>query len=133
MIELYTDGACVPNPGEMAIGGVLFYKGKLKEFSGKIGKGTNNIAELTAIEYGLGMIKDRSIPVTVISDSQYAINSLNGKWKPKKNQDLINAIKLLIKDFESVNFKWVRGHNGNKFNERADELANRLLPDWIFS
>ena len=133
MIELYTDGACIPNPGEMAIGGVLVYRGHTKEYSQKIGKGTNNIAELTAIQQGLALIKNKSVPVTIISASQYALNCLNGKWNPKKNIELINDIKKSIKSFKSVSFKWVKGHNGNRYNERADSLANQYFPYGYYS
>jgi ribonuclease HI len=128
-VLLYSDGACIPNPGAMGIGGVLVFNGHTKEYSKELGEGTNNIAELTAISYGLTLISDKSIPVIVVSDSQYALNCLSGKWNPKKNIAVINDIKRLIAEFDSVGFKWVRGHAGDKHNERADELANQHLPD----
>lgn len=124
MIKLYTDGAAFPNPGKMGIGVVLCYKHHKKEIGESIGYGTNNIAELSAIKRGLSEIKDRSIPVTVISDSLYALNVVNGKWKARKNIPLILEIQELVKKFDDVRFKWVRGHSGNKLQERADELAN---------
>ena len=132
MIELYADGACFPNPGNMAIGIVLIYGGHVKEHSEEIGKGTNNIAELTAIKTGLNMIKKRDIPVTIISDSQYALNCLKGNWNPSKNIELITEIQNLISEFDTVHLKWVRGHNGNKHNERADNLANQYFANGYY-
>lgn len=132
MIELYSDGACFPNPGNMAIGIVLIYKGHIKEHSEEIGKGTNNIVELTAVKLGLEMIKTRDIPVTIISDSQYALNCLKGNWNPSKNIELIKEIQEIIKGFEKIHFKWVRGHAGDKYNERADQLANKYFSDGYY-
>lgn len=132
MIELYADGAAFPNPGNMGIGIVLVYKGHIKEHSEEIGKGTNNAAELMAIKVGLELIKDRTIPVTVISDSQYALNCIKGNWSPKKNIELISEIHALIGTFDKVFFKWVRGHSGNKYNERADALANQYFANGYY-
>jgi ribonuclease HI len=132
MIELYADGACFPNPGNMAIGVVLIWNGRVKEHSEEIGKGTNNVAELTAIKTGLQMIKKRDIPVTIISDSQYALNCLKGNWNPSKNTDLIKEIQTIISEFETVHFKWARGHSGNKWNERADELSNQFFSNGYY-
>lgn len=124
MIDLYTDGAALPNPGKMGIGIVLRYKHHTKEIGEGIGYGTNNIAELTAIKRGLLEIKNRSVPVTIHSDSMYALNVVNGRWNAKKNIPLIAEIQELVKTFESVTFRWVRGHSGNKYQEKADQLAN---------
>jgi len=90
VIEIYTDGACVPNPGKMGIGIVFRYKGKQREISRLIGDGTNQVAELTAIKVALMEIKDKSIPTTVYSDSMYALNIISGKWRPKKHLELVN-------------------------------------------
>lgn len=127
MIELYCDGAAFPNPGECAIGIVLVYKGHIKEVGEKIGTGTNNIAELTAIKRGLELIKDKTRPITIISDSQYALNCISGKFKPSKNIELISSIKTILDEFEDFKLKWVRGHSGNKYQERADHLANQFF------
>lgn len=131
MIEIYTDGACVPNPGEMAIGIVLLYKDKKKEISKKLGKGTNQVAELTAVNDALCALTRKDIPITIYTDSQYAINCLSGNWNCQKNKQLIEGIKKIVAEFD-IEFKWVRGHNGNKYNERADYLANSHLPDWKY-
>lgn len=124
MIELYADGAAFPNPGGMGIGIVLVYKQHVKEYGCHIGQGTNNIAELTAIKRGLELIKNKTIPVRIISDSKYALNVLNGSWQAKKNILLIKEIQNMFKEFQKIEFKWVRGHSGIKYQERADSLAN---------
>ncbi len=127
MLEIYCDGACFPNPGEMAIGVVLVWNKHTKEIGEKIGEGTNNIAELTAVKRGLELVKDRTKPITVITDSQYALNCLTGKWNPSKNVELISEIKDLISEFSTVKYKWVRGHSGDKYQEKADSLANQFF------
>ena len=127
IIEIYVDGACVPNPGKAAIGVVLRYGRLMKEHMDLIGYGTNNIAEITAIKHGLEMVKNRTYPVKLYSDSLYAINTLSGKWRAKVNIDLIRETKELLETFDSVELIWVRGHAGNQYQERADELANMLL------
>lgn len=131
-IEIYTDGACSPNPGEMGIGIVLRFKHHQKEISKTIGEGTNQIAEVTAIYEALKQVKDPLMPVIVYSDSMYALKTLSGEWKPKKNIPLINKAKKLLSMFANCNLVWVKGHNGNKFNERADYLAGKDLPEWRY-
>jgi len=132
MIEIYCDGACVPNPGEMGIGVVLRHKKRQKEISRRVGKGTNQVAELTAIGVALQQLKNKKIPITIYSDSLYALNSIKGKWNGKKNLDLINSIKSLLGMFDDITLIWVKGHAGNKYNERADYLAGKDLPKWRY-
>lgn len=127
MIEIYCDGACVPNPGEMGIGIVLIYKDHTKEISRLIGEGTNNIAELTAIQESLKLLKRNDIPVKIYSDSMYAVNQLSGRWNPTKNIELINDIKQNLKKLDNFELIWTKSHNGNRWNERADYLATKGL------
>ena len=123
-IHIYTDGACFGNPGPMGIGVVLLADDRRKEISEYLGPlGTNNIAELTAIQRGLEAIKDRSRPIIVYSDSAYSIGVLSKKWKAKANLDLIAAIKALLAKFPKVSFVKVAGHSGIPENERCDQLA----------
>lgn len=128
LIEVYCDGACSNNGSPDAIAGfgaVLIYKDIIREISGPVegDKVTNNVAELTACIKGLKAIKRQSIPVVVYSDSQYLINTINNKWKINTNHDLWNEITRLRGNFYNLKFEWIRGHSGNKYNERADELA----------
>lgn len=122
-IEIYTDGACIGNPGRSGAGVYMIY-GQYKRKIGKyLGYGTNNIAELTAIKIGLESIKNKSLDILIVTDSKYAIGCLTN-FKPTKNLDLINSIKKVMKEFKNIEFKWVRGHSGNINNELVDRLAN---------
>src|SRR5215813_3004784 len=104
-IHAYTDGACWGNPGPMGIGIVLKSGSHRKEISEYLGpRGTNNIAELTAIERALATIKDRTRPVIVYTDSRYAIGVLSMNWKAKANTELIERIRELTRRFPQVRF-----------------------------
>jgi ribonuclease HI len=127
-VHAYTDGACTGNPGPMGIGVVLLADGKRKELSEYLGpRGTNNIAELTAVERALETIADRSRTVIMYTDSSYAIGVLSLGWKAKANTELIARIRALIGKFEDVRFVKVRGHAGVPENERCDELARDAI------
>jgi ribonuclease HI len=137
MINVYTDGSCHPNPGR---GGWAFvaYEGDDETFAmcGGADGVTNNQMEFAGIESALTWLNVCDIKgATIYSDSQYCINSLtvwhkawaksgwkNKDRKPVKNKDIITRILPMI---GSTKIKWVRGHNGNTGNERADELAGR--------
>ena len=123
-VEIYTDGACHNNPGPAGIGAVLKCGNVTKVMADSIGEATNNIAELTAIRNSLLAIKDKTVDITLYSDSTYAINMITKGWKAKKNQELILEIIELTKEFSNLEFKWVRAHNGDTWNELADKLAN---------
>lgn len=123
IIEIYTDGSSLGNPGQSGIGVVLKYKDTVKRISKNIGIGTNNIAELTAIKVALENILDKSIPITIYTDSQYALGVLTKSWKPKQNIELINEIKKLMSQFVSINIIHVYGHRGHPENEMANSLA----------
>ena len=104
---------------------VILQDGKLKhKFSKKIEHETNNRAEIKAILYGVQSIPDNS-EVEVFSDSQYALGVLSGRYKAKKNPDLVSKYKKVVAEKNiSVSYNWVRGHNGNKWNELCDQLCN---------
>lgn len=122
-IHVWTDGGCVPNPGPAGIGVVIVDGKERKEISEYLGMGTNNIAELTAIVRGLESVTDRTRPVVVYSDSQYAIGLLTQNWKPKANVELVAELRALIKQFPEVRFIKVAAHTGIALNERVDQLA----------
>ncbi|MCB9667730.1 MAG: ribonuclease HI [Myxococcales bacterium] len=134
-IVVYTDGACSGNPGPSGLGVVMRIDGEERELSEYLGEGTNNIAELTAILRALCAIDDTHRPVTLYTDSQYAIGVLTKQWKAKANQALILQIKEVLSRFSRCTLHYVRGHNGDPLNERADELAvqavqNRASQVW---
>mgnify|MGYP000956230935 CR=1 FL=1 len=131
-IEIYTDGSCLKNPG--GPGGwaaILLYKGHHKEIFGSDSSTTNNRMELMAIIKGLEELKEPCL-VTIYSDSQYAINGMT-KWlknwiKKKfagvKNKELWEMLSKASEQ-HTVNYKWVKGHANNEYNNLADEIANK--------
>lgn len=123
-IEIHADGASRGNPGLAGAGALLRYGVHAKALSKGLGTQTNNVAELTAIQLGLEALTDTDKPIKIYSDSKYSIGVLSLGWKVNKNVELVNAIKAIMGTFDSVEFVWVKGHNGDKWNEEADRLAN---------
>jgi ribonuclease HI len=137
----YTDGACAPsNPGPAGWGAVVIAPlgGGVSEHYGFIGPGTNQIAELTAALEGLQKVP-LGEAVELVSDSQYVLKGLsewrsgwerrgfkNAKGEIVANLELWQKL-FLVADARRVTVRWVRGHNGDHYNERADALANKAL------
>ena len=131
-LEVWTDGACSGNPGPMGIGVVVLDGEARRELGEYLGVGTNNIAELTAIERGLEIADeiaggDGPRPVRVYSDSGYAIGLLSQGWKAKANQELVARIRRRLAGVPNVQFVKVAGHAGVPENERCDELARQAI------
>lgn len=123
-IVAYADGACSGNPGPCGLGVVVVDGEKRRELSEYLGIGTNNIAELTAILRVLESVTaGEARPVTVFTDSSYAIGVLSKGWKAKANQELIAEVKKALKRLAAVELRYVPGHSGVELNERADVLA----------
>jgi ribonuclease HI len=118
----YTDGACSGNPGPCGAGVVLIDGKQRRELSEYLGEGTNNIAELTAIELALRVAPPER-PLRVHTDSQYAIGVLTKGWKAKANQELIAKLRALVVAHSQLELVYVPGHSGVLLNERADVLA----------
>ena len=124
-IVIYTDGACTGNPGPAGLGVVVMDGDERRELSEYLGTGTNNIAELTAIERALEIIPpaQRGRPIYLHTDSSYSIGILTKGWKAKANQALVARIRELLAEFPRLRLVKVKGHAGIPENERADELA----------
>lgn len=134
-IEIYTDGACSGNPGPGGWGVVLVYNGKEKELSGSEKNTTNNRMELTAVIMALNAL-NQPCEVKLTTDSKYVCDAINKSWvyswrkngwkksdkKPALNVDLWKELLSLLEKHE-VEFIWVKGHNGHKYNEICDALA----------
>jgi ribonuclease HI len=134
-VSIYTDGACKGNPGAGGYGTILVYNGVEKELTGGFFETTNNRMELTAAIVGLEALKE-PCQVTLYSDSKYLIDSITKGWvynwrnKGWKKSDGSSALNidlwqkiLSLVDTHSVEFVWVKGHAGHKYNERCDTLA----------
>jgi ribonuclease HI len=138
-VEIFTDGGCDPNPGPGGYGVVLRHPQKRAETSGGFRKTTNNRMEIFAAIRGLEMLK-KPCRVTLFSDSQYLVNAITKGWAAKwkrnnwwlnktdraKNIDLWQQLLPLCERHE-VKFRWVRGHAGNRENERCDQLSSAAL------
>jgi ribonuclease HI len=125
LYTIYTDGSCLKNPG--GLGGyaaVIFREGEMiKELSGCEAMTTSNRMEITAAIVGLGSVREPSI-IMLYSDSQYLIKTVAQGWKRMKNLDLWARLDQAAKPHR-VSWQWIRGHNGNPGNVRADALANQ--------
>lgn len=137
-IEIYTDGACKGNPGPGGWGVLLKSAGVQKElFGGELGT-TNNRMEMMAVIEALSALK-RPCRVTLHVDSQYVLKGMTewlAGWKargwktaakqPVKNVDLWQRLDALVNTAgHRIDWRWVRGHDGDPGNEHADLLANR--------
>ena len=134
-VTIYSDGACLGNPGRGGYGTVLLFGARRKELSQGYRLTTNNRMELLGAIVGLEALK-RACDVTVWSDSQYLIHAMTKGWldgwqrrgwrtaqkQPVKNQDLWQRL-LVATDAHAIEWRWVRGHTGDPENERCDELA----------
>jgi ribonuclease HI len=123
----YADGACSGNPGPAGLGIVVIDGTTKTEISEHIGQGTNNIAELTAIERVLDAVTDTVRPLVIHTDSAYAIGVLSKGWKAKANIPLIERVRERLTKRPSTTLVHVRGHAGIELNERADELAREAV------
>lgn len=134
-VEIYTDGACTGNPGKGGYGAVLIYNGTEKEISKGFRETTNNRMELMAAIDALSLLKE-PCEVDLYSDSKYLTDAINKGWleswvkngwkkadkKKVMNVDLWESI-IRLTEKHTVNFIWVKGHAGNKYNEVCDNLA----------
>ena len=134
---VYTDGSCLGNPGAGGFSAVIINceTGEVSEISGGESHTTNNRMELRAAISALDIIPTGT-SVEIITDSQYLKNAFTKGWisnwkrngwrtaakTPVLNQDLW----LILDDFmrsHQILFSWVKGHDGDKYNERCDQLA----------
>ncbi len=126
-ICIFSDGASSGNPGPSGIGVVLRFGKHEKEISEYIGMATNNIAELKAIEAGLLAVKNTELPVRIFTDSNYAHGVLTLGWKARANRQMVDSIKKTMAKFKNLKMVKVKGHAGDKGNERADFLATTAI------
>ena len=123
----YADGACSGNPGPAGAGVVALYDDERRELSEYIGEATNNIAELIGILRAVELAHELGRPLRLYTDSQYAIGVLTKGWKAKANKELIAEVRVALQRHPDAKLFHVRGHQGVKLNEVADELAVRAV------
>lgn len=127
---LYTDGSCIPNPGKGGWGFVAFEGDIEWHVSGGENHTTNNKMELTAVIKALEFCaKDRKdIKYIINTDSMYVINCAKGVWARKKNTILWEEFDKISKG-KNIEWVWVKGHSGNKYNEIVDKLCKKESMD----
>ena len=138
-VDIYTDGACMGNPGPGGWAFIIKYgNGETKAFSGSAKYTTNNKMELTAAIKAIKYFKKKII-INIYTDSKYLKDGitiwikkwkLNG-WKTSnkkkvKNSDLWKLLEEKIHNHE-IHWTWVKGHDENILNERADMLAKKAI------
>ena len=141
-IQMFTDGACKGNPGIGGWGVLIKGSGASKELKGFESDTTNNRMELIAVIEGLKFV-DKDAHVELVTDSKYVKNGIN-EWivnwkrngwktaakKPVKNKDLWQVLDELVQK-RAIAWKWVKGHSGHPGNEKADQLANDAIIEFL--
>lgn len=131
-MKIFTDGSSHGNPGPAGSAAVIVPPNEkpVIEVSRSLGVATNNVAEYDAVVLALSLVIENKLfddPIVIHSDSQLVIKQLTGEFKVKNAEllkifDVVKRLKLMIP--RPIAWKHVRGHCGNKYNERADYLAN---------
>ena len=137
LVEIYTDGGAIGNPGPGGYGAVVLRGEGREELSGGFRRTTNNRMQLAAAIAGLAAL-ERPSAVTLHTDSKYVANGITkswaegwrrNDWRKKNGEKALNPDlweKLLgLCARHEVSFRWVKGHAGIKENERCDELTGR--------
>ena len=140
-LVIYTDGACSGNPGPGGWGVVMYHGKRKKEMFGGEAETTNNRMEMMATIKALEAIKPAfKGPVVLFTDSTYVLKGIT-EWihgwkkrgwkksdkKPVVNKDLWQRLDALNAAHD-IRWEWVKGHDGDAGNERADELARQGVP-----
>ncbi len=134
-VTIFCDGACSNNPGPGGWASILKYKNKTLKISGNASHTTNNRMELLAVINALKLLKT-SCHVKIYTDSKYVVDSINKGWaiswqknswtksnkQPALNSDLWEQL-LHLNQIHSVQYNWIKGHNGHPENELCDKIA----------
>ena len=136
-IIVYTDGACSGNPGKGGWAALIISQQDEEIISGSEKETTNNRMELMAVIKSL--LKIKSNKINIFTDSKYVKNGIEDwihKWKqngwmtankqPVKNKDLWAQLDEL-RENKNIEWKWVKGHSDNKYNNMVDEIARKAV------
>jgi ribonuclease HI len=149
-VTIFTDGACLGNPGPGGYGSVIVYNDHREELSGGYKNTTNNRMELIAAIKSLQSLHQKC-QVTLYSDSTYLVKAMSEGWPIKwksngwkryknekaKNPDLWEQL-IQLGERHEIEFRWVKGHNGVAENERCDTIARQaaegpnLMTDYVY-
>ena len=136
-VTIYTDGACEPNPGPGGWAALLLFGRHEKELSGAEPRTTNNRMELTAAVQALSTLS-QPCRLDFYTDSEYLRRGITEwlpdwrrrGWKRKNgklaNIDLWQALEAVI-EVHDISWHWVRGHAGDRYNQRVDSLARKTM------
>ncbi|MFH1447047.1 MAG: ribonuclease HI [Chloroflexota bacterium] len=137
-VIIYTDGACRGNPGPGGWAAILTFGSHEKLLHGGEADTTNNRMELRAALEGLKALS-QSCEVTFYTDSEYLKRGVtewleewkNRHWRRKDgklaNADIWQALDAELEKHQ-ISWHWVRGHSGDRKNERVDRLARQAIP-----
>ena len=136
MIQIYTDGSCLENPGNGGWAAIINNNGVINKISGSEKSTTNNRMELMATIYALKEMSPNE-EIEIYTDSKYVqlgitewINTwLKNNWKTSKKEDVKNKDLWLelnnLNKYLNVKWNWVKAHAGNPLNEEVDLLAKK--------
>ena len=138
LVEIYTDGSCMGNPGPGGWGAIFLYNNYRSILSGYEEKTTNNRMELVATIEAISILPEL-INIHVYTDSEYVKNGITvwvNSWvrnfwrtndnKPVKNKDLWEKLYRL-NESRDITWHWVKGHSNCVNNENADFIAKSAI------
>jgi len=141
-VNIYSDGACIKNPGPGGYCAILTYKKAEKIVSGGDPRTTNNRMELLAVITALEAVKDGGdCEINIYTDSRYVVDGIEKGWaeswrrrnwiksnkEPALNPELWERLlSEIARLHKNVRFIWIRGHNGHVYNERCDKIARKI-------
>ena len=136
--KIYTDGACSGNPGIGGWGAIIIEDKKNLEIKGGLNDTTNNQMELMATIEALKTFREKK-EITIYTDSKYVKDGITtwikkwkiNNWKTANKKDVKNKELWMMLDNQmkkhEIIWKWVKGHEGNYYNEKADALARHYI------
>ena len=143
LVEIYTDGSCLYNPGPGGWAAILVCRGREKTISGGEPEATNNRMELQGAIAAFSALK-KPCRVVFCSDSRYVIEGLSRNWakgwrlrgwkksdgKPALNTELWDKL-LELTEAHEIEYVWIKGHAGHPYNERCDEAARKEASKYL--